>query len=70
MTDTDPGETGAQISVTLPAPELAALDGWRKRQPDRPERAEALRRLAATALRHKGGVETIAPGDLNASNDE
>ena len=64
-------ETDTQIRVSLPEAELAALDAWRQRQADQPERAEALRRLAATALRvQRDGRETIPLGELNASNDE
>jgi hypothetical protein len=43
-------ETGTQISVRLQAPELAALDAWRKEQPDLPSRPEAIRRLVAQVL--------------------
>jgi hypothetical protein len=64
------GETDMDISVTLTAAELAALDAWRKNQPGAPGRPEALRRLATLALRDAGGSETIALDDLNASNDE
>jgi hypothetical protein len=60
-------ETGTLIGVRLQAPELAALDAWRKDQPDIPTRPEALRRLAATAL--KTG-ERFPIDDLTASNDE
>ena len=64
-------ESEAQIRVSLPEAELAALDAWRKRQADQPGRAEALRRLAAMALRaQRAGRETIPLGELNASNDE
>lgn len=66
-----PAETGTLIGVRLQAPELAALDAWRKDQPDLPTRPEALRRLAASALtRDLEPGETIALDDLNASNDE
>ncbi|MCW2272984.1 hypothetical protein GJ654_02630 [Rhodoblastus acidophilus] len=68
--ETTAHEMDAHIRVTLAEPELTALDAWRERQPDAPERAEALRRLAAMALREVGGSETIALADLNASNDE
>jgi hypothetical protein len=68
--DTTARETGAQIRVTLAAPELAALDAWRDKQPDAPERPEALRRLVTMALGETGGSQTIALDDLNASNDE
>ncbi|MDR3425509.1 MAG: hypothetical protein P4M13_10645 [Alphaproteobacteria bacterium] len=69
-----PAETGTQISVRLQAPELAALDAWRKDQPDLPTRPEALRRLAAIALNSNAGKaparDTVPLADLNASNDE
>jgi len=67
MTDT---HQAATIGVRLSDRELAALDAWRRRQADRPEREEALRRLAAQVLRDEGGSETIALEELNASNDE
>jgi len=60
-------ETGTLIGVRLQAPELAALDAWRKDQPDLPTRPEALRRLAAFVLRNG---ETFPIDDLIASNDE
>jgi hypothetical protein len=70
-----PAETGTQISVRLQAPELAALDAWRKDQPDLPTRPEALRRLAAMSLgslpsKKPGAGKTIPIEDLNAENDE
>jgi hypothetical protein len=68
--ETTAHETDAQIRVTLAEPELMALDAWRERQADTPQRAEALRRLAIGALRDVGGSDTIALEDLNASNDE
>lgn len=63
-------ESRAEIGVTLAEPDLTALDAWRERQPDAPDRAEALRRLAVRALRKLGSSDTIALEDLNASNDE
>jgi hypothetical protein len=43
-------ETGTQINVRLQPADLAALDVWRKDQPDLPTRPEALRRLATHAM--------------------
>lgn len=34
--------------------QLSALDGWRNQQPDKPSRAEAMRRLVAKALTTAG----------------
>jgi len=42
------------INVRLPPDELTALDAWIAKQPDKPSRPEALRRLAKIALA-KGG---------------
>ncbi|WP_210302292.1 hypothetical protein [Rhodoblastus sphagnicola] len=67
---TDTVEIGARISVNLPARYVAALDAWRNNQPDAPDRPEALRRLTAMALDALGGSDTIALGELNASNDK
>lgn len=33
---------------------LEAVDKWRQKQEDKPSRAEAIRRLVATALKAKG----------------
>ncbi|MCW2284788.1 hypothetical protein M2323_002675 [Rhodoblastus acidophilus] len=68
--ETKAQDTDARICVTLAEPDLTALDAWRERQPDTPERVEALRRLAVRALRELGSSDTIALEDLNASNDE
>jgi hypothetical protein len=43
--------TGAKgVYVKVPPGEMSALDAWIKRQPDKPSRPEALRRLAKIAL--------------------
>jgi hypothetical protein len=42
------------IGVRVPPDELAAVDAWIAKQPDKPSRPEALRRLAKIALT-KGG---------------
>jgi len=44
---------GLMIAVRVQPPLLAKIDAWRKRQPDRPTRPEALRRLAEQALDHR-----------------
>jgi len=38
------------IGVRVPPDELAAIDAWIAKQPDKPLRPEALRRLAKIAL--------------------
>ena len=72
-TDRHPADTRTEINVTLTDAEIAALDAWRRKQPDAVERPEALRRLAALALdgdARQGGRETIPLEDLNSSNDK
>lgn len=62
MKKSRPPETGLQINVRLQAADLAALDAWRKDQPDLPTRPEALRRLASAALNSTGdqpGLEEL-----------
>jgi len=41
-----PGQIGEPVMVRLQPDQLAILDDWRRRQPDLPSRAEALRRRA------------------------
>jgi len=43
-------QTGALIGVRMQPEPLALLDGWRRKQPDLPSRAEAIRRLLTSAL--------------------
>ena len=43
-------ETGTLVGVRLQAPQLAALDAWRKNQDDLPTRPEAVRRLLEAAV--------------------
>jgi hypothetical protein len=43
------------IGVRVPPDELAAVDAWIAKQPDKPSRPEALRRLAKNALAKGGG---------------
>src|SRR4051812_5402657 len=43
--------TGELVGVRLHPDDLAALDRWRSREPDRPGRPEAIRRLLTIALR-------------------
>jgi hypothetical protein len=53
---------GEQLSVRLPIPALAQLDGWRRMQADLPTRPEAVRRLmelAFTADASPRGTEAI-----------
>jgi hypothetical protein len=42
---------GTQIGVRWSDDELAALDRWRRQQPDQPARPEALRRLVRLTLK-------------------
>jgi len=48
-----PPVTGTPVLVRLQPEDLAAVDAWRKGQPDIPTRAEALRRLMALGLKLK-----------------
>lgn len=43
-------ETGTLVGVRLQAPQLAALDAWRRNQDDLPTRPEAVRRLLEGAV--------------------
>jgi hypothetical protein len=43
-------ETGTPIQVRTQPDQLAAIDDWRRKQPDLPSRAEAIRRLVEQAL--------------------
>ncbi len=45
---------GIQVVVRLHEPILSALDEWCLEQPDRPSRAEAMRRLTGRALQTEG----------------
>ena len=56
---------------SLPPDLLKRVDRWASAQSDRPPRGEAVRRLLLMALGQPTTAgETIAPEDLNASNDE
>jgi hypothetical protein len=48
-------ETGELIGVRLQPDPLAEVDNWRRKQPDLPSRAEAIRRLVELGLASKGG---------------
>lgn len=37
---------------------IQSLDGWRSKQPDNPNRSEAVRRLVETALKQKPSIKT------------
>jgi len=54
-----PKETGTLVGVRLQAPELGALDAWRKEQADLPTRPEAVRRLLAASMAGSGENPTI-----------
>jgi len=45
-----PPETGTPIQVRMQREPLDAVDEWRRKQPDLPSRAEAIRRLVEQAL--------------------
>src|SRR4051812_8781452 len=51
---------GVQIGVRLQDDDIAALDAWRKEQPDLPTRAEAARKLIQAGLR--SGVRSEGVG--------
>ena len=62
---------GAPILVRLQPPDLARLDDWIFAQADpKPTRPEAVRRLVEKGLGETETASTIAPSELNASNDE
>ena len=54
-------ETGTLVGVRLQAPQLAALDAWRKNQDDLPTRPEAVRRLLEAAVQPG---PTVAPDPM------
>ena len=43
-----------RIPVMMATTEVAAIDEWRRRQPDLPNRSEAIRRLCELGLKAKG----------------
>jgi hypothetical protein len=43
-----------RIPVMMAAPEVAAIDEWRRSQSDLPNRSEAIRRLVQLGLKAKG----------------
>jgi hypothetical protein len=53
-------EIGTLVSVRLQPDALAALDDWRRRQPDCPNRPEALRRRSNESAALRGALEKIA----------
>jgi hypothetical protein len=57
-----------QLDLLLPKDLVAALDQWRRRQPDRPSRADAATRLLERSLRQDTS-DSITPAQLNAEND-
>jgi hypothetical protein len=54
-------ETGTLVGVRLQAPQLAALDAWRKNQDDLPTRPEAVRRLLEATVQPGS---TVAPDPM------
>jgi hypothetical protein len=47
-----------RIPVMMAAPEVAAIDEWRRSQSDLPNRSEAIRRLVQMGLKAKGRPST------------
>src|SRR5437764_13663888 len=39
-----------KVVIGFDSKQLATIDGWRRKEPDRPERSEAIRRLVRLAL--------------------
>ena len=64
---------GTTIGVRCQDEMLVAVDEWRRRQPDIPTRATAIRRLAEIGLtatpKQKRGTRSIPVSKLNARND-
>jgi hypothetical protein len=54
-------ETGTLVGVRFQAPQLAALDAWRKNKDDLPTRPEAVRRLLEGAVQPGA---TVAPDPM------
>lgn len=50
-----PTGIGTQIGVRWQDPTIAAIDDWRRQQPDLPSRAEAIRRLVELGLQKGKG---------------
>ena len=46
-----PSGLGTPVQVRLKDDQLAAIDAWRRAQPDLPNRPEALRRLAEIGIK-------------------
>jgi hypothetical protein len=42
-----------RVPVMMAAAEVAAIDAWRRKQPDLPSRSEAIRRLVELGLKAK-----------------
>jgi len=42
-----------RIPIMMSAPEVERIDAWRRKQPDLPPRAEAIRRLVAIGIATK-----------------
>jgi hypothetical protein len=54
--------SGTQIGMRWHEPLLVAIDKWAARQDDKPERAEAIRRLVQVGLTAEGmGIDTKRP---------
>ena len=46
--------TGSLVGTRWHEPDLVAIDAWRTAQDDKPDRAEAIRRLVRLGLKRRG----------------
>jgi hypothetical protein len=53
VVETD-GMKDQRIPVMMSSEEVAAIDDWRRKNPDLPSRSEAIRRLVELGLKSKG----------------
>jgi hypothetical protein len=59
------------LTLRLMPTQIAPLDAWIASHPEpRPSRPEAIRRILSQSLGKPPDAGSIAPEDLNASNDE
>ncbi|MBK9073331.1 MAG: hypothetical protein IPL79_20375 [Myxococcales bacterium] len=47
-----------RLNLVITPSQVAAIDEWRRAQPDLPSRSEAIRRLVSEALKITDGKET------------
>ena len=55
-------DIGTLVGVRWSKPQLAAIDRWRHRQPDRPTRPEAIRRLVELPLASTTAKQQLSKG--------